>query len=164
SARTSSLPSRTGPSVIRSNLSWRKAWKTGPRNSPRRRTPACWRLRVPRAPRRSGRRDGAAAAAAAGGGSGSATAAATPTCTTPPAEELESPDDDSAPEPGPSRTFGRGRRPEVESFGEFDDLELEEIGEFDRPALEDDEFGLEESPAVVEEEIDADLEQEIRRE
>src|SRR5262249_27869882 len=58
----------------------------------------------------------------------------------PPGEAPEPMEDDFTPEPGPDRSFGRGRRPEVESLGEFDDLDLEEIGEFDRPALDDEEF------------------------
>ncbi len=60
--------------------------------------------------------------------------------------------------------FARGARPTVESFDELDELDLEEIGGPGHRALDEDEFAIEEPRAVAEEEIDPELEQEIRKE
>ena len=71
-------------------------------------------------------------------------------------------------EVGPPRSFARGRGPVDDHLGDLDDLDLEEVEAPGRESFEGDEFGgdlLAELPAApVEEEIDLELEQEIRRE
>jgi ribonuclease E len=62
------------------------------------------------------------------------------------------------------RPYARRHRREEESLGGFDELDLEEIEGVERPDLEEDEFALEMPRAAVEEEIDPELEQEIRKE
>jgi ribonuclease E len=84
--------------------------------------------------------------------------------TSPVDDDLEPDYDDFATEPESSRAFARDLRPEVESIGEFDELDLEEIGEARRGAPDEDDFVVEEPRAAVEEEIDVELEQEIRKE
>ncbi len=63
------------------------------------------------------------------------------------------------------RPFARSGLPDVESFDELDELDLEEIGGPGRHDLDDDEFaGDEPTRIVADEEIDPELEQEIRKE
>ena len=62
------------------------------------------------------------------------------------------------------RPFARGARPTVESFDELDELDLEEIGGPGSHPLDEDDFVIDEPRARVEEEIDPELEQEIRKE
>ena len=64
----------------------------------------------------------------------------------------------------PPRTFSRGARPPVETFDDLDELDLEDIGGPGGHSLDEDEFALDEPLARVEEEIDPELEQEIRKE
>ncbi len=58
----------------------------------------------------------------------------------------------------------RRRRDEEESLGDFEELDLEELEGVDRTDLDEDEFVTESPRALVEEEIDPELEQEIRKE
>jgi ribonuclease E len=82
--------------------------------------------------------------------------------------ETDSEFEDFVTEVKPARPFTRGRAPVDESLGDFDDLDLDDLGGGAREGFEVDEFGgdeLAEIPtAPVEEEIDLELEQEIRRE
>jgi ribonuclease E len=68
----------------------------------------------------------------------------------------------------PARSFTRGRAADDEVLGDLDDLDLDEVAGPDRESFEVDEFGGDElvdhPVAPVEEEIDLELEQEIRRE
>jgi ribonuclease E len=63
-----------------------------------------------------------------------------------------------------SRPFARGTRPDAETLGDLDDLDLEEMAGHGGRTLDEDELEVDEPRAVVEEEIDAELEQEIRKE
>ncbi len=86
-----------------------------------------------------------------------------------PASPLAEPDfDDFGAEAGPSQSFARGRAPVDDHLDDLDDLDLEDIEAPGRESFEGDEFGgdlLADRPAApVEEEIDLELEQEIRRE
>jgi ribonuclease E len=80
----------------------------------------------------------------------------------------ESDFDELAAEVGPSHSLARSRTPDDDTLGDLDDLDLEEIGGPGTESFEGDEFGSEElaeRPSTpVEEEIDLELEQEIRRE
>ena len=63
-----------------------------------------------------------------------------------------------------ARPYAHRRRDEEESLGEFEELDLEELEGVDRTDLDEDEFVTESPRALVEEEIDPELEQEIRKE
>ncbi len=80
-----------------------------------------------------------------------------------PAEDVDF--DEFAPEVGPTRSYARGRAPSDDLLGDLDDLDLEDAAGAPSEHFDRDEFGSEEiAVAPVEEEIDAELEQEIRRE
>jgi len=68
----------------------------------------------------------------------------------------------------PTSSFARGHAPHDEPLGDLDDLDLEEVGGPERDPLDDDDLigdELTDRPAVaIDEEIDVELEQEIRRE
>jgi ribonuclease E len=85
-----------------------------------------------------------------------------------PLEEREPEFEDLASDVEPSRPYARGRASRRDSLDELDDLDLEEVEGRGRDSFEDDEFAGDEllgAPAAsVEEEIDLELEQEIRRE
>ena len=85
-----------------------------------------------------------------------------------PIDEPESEFEDLVAEVKPTRPFTRGRAPVDETLGDLDDLDLDELGGEVHESFEIDEFAgdeLADIPAPpVEEEIDLELEQEIRRE
>jgi ribonuclease E len=87
-----------------------------------------------------------------------------------PIEETDADFDDFAPDVEPSSPFTRGLGSDSETLGDLDDLDLEEVGGAGREAFDLDDFGGDEHElgdrpvAPVEEEIDLELEQEIRRE
>ncbi|MFI5455904.1 MAG: Rne/Rng family ribonuclease [Isosphaerales bacterium] len=85
-----------------------------------------------------------------------------------PGDELEAHYEGFTSDVEPTLSFARDRAPDDEVLGDLEDLDLEEVGGAGRGTLEDDDFigdELTERPAVVvEEEIDDELEQEIRRE
>ena len=85
-----------------------------------------------------------------------------------PIEETDADFDDFVTEVETSGSFTRGRGPESDALGDLDELDLEEVGGADREAFDLDDFGADElgdrPVAPVEEEIDLELEQEIRRE
>jgi ribonuclease E len=73
-----------------------------------------------------------------------------------------------SPEVEPSRPFAGGHSPDLEALGDFDELDLEDAERSRLEPLEDDDFAadlLTDRPAAaVDDEIDVELEQEIRRE
>jgi ribonuclease E len=82
----------------------------------------------------------------------------------PPPDDIEPEFEDFPIDLEAPRPFARGARPPVETFDELDELDLEEIGGPGSLPLDDDEFVIDEPRAVAEEEIDPELEQEIRKE
>jgi len=85
-----------------------------------------------------------------------------------PIDDSETAFEDFATDVEPTKSFMPGRTPDDEALDDLDDLDLEEVGGHGREAFEVDEFVGDEltelAPAHVEEEIDLELEQEIRRE
>jgi ribonuclease E len=85
-----------------------------------------------------------------------------------PIEDTDADFDDFVTDVEASSSFTRGRGPESDALGDLDELDLEEVGGADREAFDLDDFGGDElgdrPVAPVEEEIDLELEQEIRRE
>jgi ribonuclease E len=86
-----------------------------------------------------------------------------------PSSPIEEPEfEDFAADVEPSPPFTRGRAPVDDTLGDLDDLDLDDLDGGAREGFEVDEFGGDElasSPASpVDEEIDLELEQEIRRE
>ena len=85
-----------------------------------------------------------------------------------PSEETDTDLDEFATDVEPSSPFARRRGAESETLGDLDDLDLEEVAGAGREAFELDDFGGDElvdrPVAPFEEEIDLELEQEIRRE
>ncbi len=85
-----------------------------------------------------------------------------------PGEELEADFDDLGFEAEASRSFDVEHAAEEDALGEFDDLGPDEVGRTGRDVLDEDDYIDTERTAVargpVEEEIDSELEQEIRRE
>jgi ribonuclease E len=76
--------------------------------------------------------------------------------------------DEFATDVEPSRSYARHRSSDRDSLGDLDELDLDEVGAHERDTFDDDDFDGEEpvarAVAPVDEEIDLELEQEIRRE
>jgi ribonuclease E len=91
-----------------------------------------------------------------------------PATSSSPLEESEPDFGELAADAEPSQAFARGRAPRHDSLDELDELDLDDVEGRGRDSFEDDEFGgdelIERRAAPVEEEIDLELEQEIRRE
>ena len=85
-----------------------------------------------------------------------------------PIDETETEFEDFVTEVKPARPFTRGRAPVDESLGDLDDLDLDDLDGGPREGFEIDEFAGDELVDIpttpVDEEIDLELEQEIRRE
>jgi ribonuclease E len=83
-------------------------------------------------------------------------------------DQLEPMYEDESSEIAPSQSFGTGLAPSERGTDDLDELELDDLGGPERELLEDDEFApgnhAPAPPATVEDEIDGELEQEIRRE
>jgi len=85
-----------------------------------------------------------------------------------PGDPLEAHFEEFSSDVEPTRSFERGRAPHDETLGDLEDLDLEEVGGRGRGTLEDDDFIgdelIDKPAAAIDEEIDVELDQEIRRE